>query len=106
MIVVLKVSIETGMLPVPQITIVVNVKFVTKDVKCVMVQLGKVIVSLVMKDITYKNHSKLPKLVVLLVNKVILLSKIQDNVKNVSTHVLVVSLLKLMLVLVVKLHTP
>jgi hypothetical protein len=43
MIVVLKVSTETGSLPVIQITIVVNVKFATKNVLSVKVQPMKIV---------------------------------------------------------------
>jgi hypothetical protein len=50
MIVVLKVSTETGSLPVIQITIVVNVKFATKNVLSVKVQPMK-IVTLVLMEI-------------------------------------------------------
>jgi hypothetical protein len=50
MIVVLKVSTETGSLPVILITIVVNVKFATKNVLSVKVQPMK-IVTLVLMEI-------------------------------------------------------
>lgn len=48
MIVVLKVSTETGILLVPQITIVVNVKFVTQDVLPVMVLPTKIVLLVLM----------------------------------------------------------
>jgi ABC-type siderophore export system fused ATPase/permease subunit len=48
MIVVLKVSTETGMLLVTQIMTVVNVKFVTKDVLSVMVLPTKIVLLVLM----------------------------------------------------------
>lgn len=104
MIVVLKVSIETGMLPVPLITIVVNVKSVINGVQLVMVHLILVTVSLVLLDITYVFHSKLLNLVVQFVQMDI--SPSMENACHVPTHVILVPVLNLINVLVVKLHTP
>jgi hypothetical protein len=49
MIVVLKVSTETGSLPVILITIVVNVKFATKNVLSVKVQPMKIVTPVLME---------------------------------------------------------